>query len=91
MKHISLFLVAAFATFAAAAQEIGLQMILQNREYVVGEPLLVAFDFLNATRTAISCGKVGAPDRFFVEITKNSDQFELLEPFNEEPIGGDAV
>ncbi|MBO4287016.1 MAG: hypothetical protein J5985_02485 [Kiritimatiellae bacterium] len=88
MKKVSFLLAVAFISVAASAQEISLQMTLQNREYIVGEPLVVAFDFLNATRERISCGKNDSPDRFFVEVTKGTDQFDFVQPFNTEPIGG---
>lgn len=88
MKKAWFLLAASFLSVAVRAQELSLQMTLQNREYIVGEPLLVAFDFLNVARTPISCGKDDSPDRFFVEITKVSDQFDFVKPFNQKPVGG---
>ena len=54
MKKAWFLLAASFLSVAVRAQELSLQMTLQNREYIVGEPLLVAFDFLNVARTQIS-------------------------------------
>lgn len=88
MKTVWIFLMAVFFSAAARAQEICVQMILQNREYIVGEPVAVTFDFLNATRERISCGKADSPDRLFVEVTKGTGQFDFVKPFNAAPIGG---
>ncbi len=70
-----------------AAQQIEVNMKLAYTAFVVGEPVLVQLEALNATRDLIQVGGSDAHDSLFVEITKGG-QYNNLEPFNPESLAG---
>ncbi len=74
------------AGFAAAQQiEVGLTLAYNN--FVIGEPVLVQLEMLNATRDLIDIGGKDSKDRIMVEITKGG-QYNDLKPFNSDPVAG---
>lgn len=71
----------------AAAQQIEVGMTLAYNNFVIGEPVLVQLEMLNATRDLIDIGGKDSKDRIMVEITKGG-QYNDLKPFNSDPIAG---
>jgi hypothetical protein len=69
------------------AQQVEVKLTLAYNAFVVGEPVLVQVEALNATRDLIEVGGAGAKDVLFVEITRGG-QYEELSPFNKEPLAG---
>jgi len=55
--------------------------------YVMGEPVLVQIEALNATRDQIDIGSAGTKDAVMVEITKDG-RYNEIAPFNAAPIVG---
>jgi len=73
--------------YVAAAQQIDVKMTLAYNNYVVGEPVLVQLEALNATRDLIDIGGDKSKDSLLVEITKGG-QYNDIRPFNPSPIAG---
>ncbi len=71
----------------AHAQQVDVKLTLAYSAYVVGEPVLVQLEALNATRDLIEVGGKGSKDALFVEITKGGPYNELS-PINPEPLAG---
>jgi hypothetical protein len=69
----------------ACAQQIDVKLTLAYSAFVVGEPVLVQVEVLNATRDLIDVGGKGSKDVLFVEITKGGQCYEL-QAFNPEPL-----
>lgn len=71
----------------ACAQQVDVKLTLAYNAFVVGEPVLVQVDALNATRDLIEIGGKDSKDALFVEITKGG-QYNEVSPFNPEPLVG---
>jgi hypothetical protein len=72
---------------AAAAQQIEVSMTLAYTVFVVGEPVLVQIETVNATPDLLDIGSEQAKDTVFVEITKGGRHSEV-EAFNPASIVG---
>ena len=84
------FLVLALAVLSAgmaAAQQMEVSMTLAYNNFIVGEPVLVQLEVLNATREPIKVGGEDNKDALLVEITKGG-QYNDIKPFNSSPIAG---
>jgi len=71
----------------ARSQQLDVSLTLAYSVYIVGEPVLVQFEALNATRDLIEIGKTGSSDAVSVEITKGGRYNEVV-PFNKAPMVG---
>ncbi len=71
----------------AAAQQMDVSITLAYNNFLVGEPVLVQFEVLNATRDPIKIGGTDSKDALLVEITKGG-QYNDIKPFNSAPIAG---
>ncbi len=74
---------------AAAAQQVEVTMTLAYTAFVVGEPVLVQIEAVNATRDLLDIGGAESKDEVFVEITKG-DRYNEIDAFNPAPIVGAA-
>lgn len=81
---------AALAVWSAGAQQMDISMTLAYSAFVVGEPVLVQLEALNATRDLIDIGGKDSKDALFVEITKGG-QYNELTSFNPAPMVGALV
>ena len=84
------FLVLAFVVLSAGmadAQQMEVSMTLAYNNFIVGEPVLVQLEVLNATREPIKVGGEDNKDALLVEITKGG-QYNDIKPFNSAPIAG---
>ena len=72
---------------AAVAQQLDVNLTLAYNVYVTGEPVVVQFDVLNATRDLFDTGNPAAKDAVLVEISMGGNYNELA-PFNPAPIIG---
>ncbi len=72
---------------AAAAQQLDVNLTLAYNVYVTGEPVVVQFDVLNATRDLFDTGNPESKDAVLVEISRGGSDNELA-PFNPAPILG---
>lgn len=81
---------ALFCAGWACAQQVDVTLTLAYNAFVVGEPVLVQVDALNATRDLIDLGGKGSKDSLFVEITKGG-QYNELSPFNSDPLVASAT
>lgn len=77
----------AMAAGWVAAQQIEVGMTLAYSVYLVGEPVLVQFDVLNATRDMIDVGRAESPDKVLVELSKGG-QNSPVACVNATPIAG---
>ena len=73
--------------FAAGAwaQQLEVKMTLAYNVFVVGEPVLVQFELLNATREMIDVGGPDSKDVLLVEITQGG-QYNDVKPFRSAPL-----
>ncbi len=71
-------------SIAAHAQQFDVKLTLAYSTFVVGEPVVVQVDLLNATRERVDVGKQGAGSVLLVEITKGAAINEVA-PFRKEP------
>lgn len=78
-------LVCLFWAASAVAQQLDVKLTLAYTAFVVGEPVVVQIDLLNATRDLIDVGGPGATSSLFVEITKGG-QYNDVRPFREDPV-----
>ena len=69
------------------AQQIDVGLTLAYNVFIVGEPVLVQLEALNATRDMIDVGGADSKDSLFVEITKGGP-YNSLKPFNSESLAG---
>lgn len=74
----------------AGAQQVDVKLTLAYSAFVVGEPVLVQVDAVNATRDLLDFGKKGSKDALFVEITKGG-QYNDLAAFNDAPLVGQVT
>ncbi|MDX9866368.1 MAG: hypothetical protein RBT78_00430 [Kiritimatiellia bacterium] len=72
---------------AAAAQQVEVKLTLAYNGFVVGEPVLVEVELLNATRNPVEVGAKGAPSELFMDVSFG-DAYNLLAPVNPEPLAG---
>jgi hypothetical protein len=72
---------------AAMAQQVQMTLTLAYTSYVVGEPVLVQLEALNATRDLLDIGGADSKDVLLVEITKGGEYNEIAS-FNKAAIGG---
>jgi hypothetical protein len=72
------------AAAGAWAQQIDVKLTLAYNAFVVGEPVVVQIDLLNATRDLIDVGSPASASALVVEITKGG-QYEEVHPFRTEP------
>ncbi len=75
----------AWMALGVRAQQVDVSLTLAYSVYVVGEPVLVQMECLNATRDRIEISGAGASASLFVEISSGS-RFDELEPFNRAPM-----
>ena len=78
---------AALCAAGAWAQQIDVKMTLAYTVYVVGEPVLVQFEILNATRDLLEFSSAGSKDVLMVEITQGG-QYNEVKPFRSDPFVG---
>lgn len=71
--------------YSVRAQQVDVKLTLAYTTFVTGEPVLVQFEALNATRDMIRVGGPEAKDSLFVEITKGG-QYNDVAPFDVAPI-----
>ena len=76
---------ALFLAIAADAQQFDVKLTLAYSVFVVGEPVVVQVDLLNATRDRIEVGGPGATSVLLVEMTKGGTINELT-PFRKDPV-----
>lgn len=76
---------ALFLAIAAHAQQFDVKLTLAYSVFVVGEPVVVQVDLLNATRDRIEVGGPGATSVLLVEMTKGGTINELT-PFRKDPV-----
>jgi hypothetical protein len=76
---------AALCAGCVCAQQVDVKLTLAYNVFVVGEPVLVQLEILNATRDLIDIGGKDSKDALFVEITKGG-QYNDVTPFNSEPV-----
>ncbi|HRR35072.1 MAG TPA: hypothetical protein P5026_13300 [Kiritimatiellia bacterium] len=69
----------------ARAQQFDVKLTLAYSVFVVGEPVVVQIDLLNATRDPIVVGGAGATSVLLVEMTKGGEISELP-PFRQDPV-----
>jgi hypothetical protein len=62
-------------------------LTLAYNVYIIGEPVLVQIDALNATRDLIDVGSPDSTDHVLVEITKDG-QYNPVKCYNDEPVAG---
>ena len=84
---LSAWVCAALCAAGAWAQQIDVKMTLAYTVYVVGEPVLVQFEILNATRDLLEFGTAGSKDVLMVEITQGG-QYNEVKPFRSDPFVG---
>ena len=72
---------------AAGAQQVDVSLTMGYTVYVVGEPVLVQFDILNATRDRIRAGVPDAADTVLLEISTGG-RYNEVKAFNTVPIAG---
>ena len=72
---------------AAGAQQLEVNLTLAYNVYITGEPVLVQFDVLNATRDLIEVGAPGLKDAALLEISRDG-RYNEITPFNSMPIVG---
>lgn len=87
LKKLCVGLCGALAAVSAAAQQIDVSMTLAYNAYVMGEPVLVQLEALNATRDLLEVGAAGSRDVMLVEVSR-AGQLGELKAFNAEPITG---
>jgi hypothetical protein len=75
---------ACLGSAAVHAQQIDVKLTLAYTAFVVGEPVVIQFDLLNATREPITIGTPDASSSLLVEITKGG-QYDELHPVSAEP------
>lgn len=82
-------LLVALALFAgiSAGQQINVELTLAYNVYIVGEPVLVQIDALNATRDLLDVGSPDSKEHVLVEITKDG-QYNAVKAFKDAPITG---
>ncbi len=68
-------------------QQINVGLTLAYNVYIVGEPVLVQIEALNATRDLMDVGAPDSKDHVLIEITKNG-QYNSVKAFNEDPVTG---
>ncbi|MDD4101208.1 MAG: hypothetical protein PHU80_01075 [Kiritimatiellae bacterium] len=71
----------------SAGQQVNVGLTLAYNVYVVGEPVLVQIEALNATRDLIEVGKPESPNHVLIEITKDG-QYNAVKSFNDAPVAG---
>ena len=87
LKKLCVGLCGALAAVSAAAQQIDVSMTLAYNAYVMGEPVLVQLEALNATRDLLEVGGAGSRDAMLVEVSRVGQPGEL-KAFNADPITG---
>ena len=70
---------------AARGQQFDVKLTLAYSVFVIGEPVVVQVDLLNATRDQVDVGAPGATSVLLVEITKGG-AFNELPPYREDPV-----
>ena len=86
-KHVLVWSCGILFALGAAAQQADVKLTLAYNVYVVGEPVLVQFELVNATRDLIDVGGADSKDALLVEITKGGVLNEIV-AHNKAPIGG---
>lgn len=81
------FACALLCAWTAAAQQIDVKITLAYNVFVIGEPVLVQLEALNATRDLIQIGP-GSSDALFVEVSRRGQYDDVLKPFNAQPLVG---
>jgi hypothetical protein len=71
----------------ASAQQIEVSLTLAYTSYVIGEPVVVQLEAVNATRDLIDAGGPESKDEVLVEFTKG-DRHNELSPYNPAPVAG---
>lgn len=72
---------------AAAAQQVEMTLTLGYNAFVIGEPVLIQVEALNATRDLLDIGGKDSQDALLVEVTKGG-QYNEVQAFNPEPLAG---
>ena len=87
VNRVQLLAALALSVGVSLAQQINVKLTLAYNVYIVGEPVLVQIDALNATRDIIDAGSPESRDHVLVEITKDG-QYNPVKTFNDEPVAG---
>ncbi len=87
VNRVQLLVALALSAGVSLAQQINVNLTLAYNVYIIGEPVLVQIDALNATRDLIDVGSPESKDHVLVEITKDS-QYNQVKAFNDEPVAG---
>jgi hypothetical protein len=85
VKRVGAALCGLLLAAGARGQMIEVKLTLAYSAFVIGEPVVVQAELLNATRELIDVGSPGSPSAFFVEITKGG-QYNDVPMSRKDPI-----